>query len=88
MHCKIEGPAAYDILTNFIQRFNKAAKVGERKIRHTPDVLINIEGIILTPSPGPGGDKPVCVRDEGDIENWHVQVGHKHKNVNGLLIFI
>ena len=40
------------------------------------DALIKLERIswILTPSSGPDGDKIVHVTDEGDPENWHVQV--------------
>ncbi|KAG9151543.1 hypothetical protein Leryth_019748 [Lithospermum erythrorhizon] len=29
LHCRIEGPAAYDVLTNFEQRWKKAAKWSE-----------------------------------------------------------
>uniref|UniRef100_A0A3N7G524 Phospholipase D n=1 Tax=Populus trichocarpa TaxID=3694 RepID=A0A3N7G524_POPTR len=78
LHCKIEGPAAYDILTNFEQRWKKATKWRRIKkvTRWHDDALIKLERIswILTPSSSPNGDKIVHVTDEGDPENWHVQV--------------
>lgn len=78
LHCKIEGPAAYDILTNFEQRWKKATKWRRIKkvTRWHDDALIKLERIswILTPSSSPDGDKIVHVTDEGDPENWHVQV--------------
>ncbi|KAG5248481.1 phospholipase delta [Salix suchowensis] len=78
LHCKIEGPAAYDILTNFEQRWKKATKWRRIKkvTRWHDDALMKLERIswILTPSSSPDGDKIVHVTDEGDPENWHVQV--------------
>ncbi|KAL5787330.1 hypothetical protein ACOSP7_004279 [Xanthoceras sorbifolium] len=73
LHCKIEGPAAYDILTNFEQRWRKAAKL-RKHAKRKDEVLVNLQGIILTPSTGPDGDKTVFVSNEEDTENWHVQV--------------
>lgn len=81
LHCKIEGPAAYDVLTNFEQRWRKAAKWRDFKLRKvTPwhdEALIRVDRIswIISPSPGSDGDKIVRVCDEEDPENWHVQVG-------------
>ncbi|XP_015878934.3 phospholipase D delta [Ziziphus jujuba] len=79
LHCKIEGPAAYDILTNFEQRWKKAKWRDFRLKKVTPwndDSLIKLDRIswILTPSPGPDGDQVVRVNDEEDSQNWHVQV--------------
>lgn len=80
LHCRIEGPAAYDILTNFEQRWNKAAKWRDlriSKVRHwNDDTLLRIDRLsfILTPNSGPDGDEPVRVTTEDDPENWHVQV--------------
>lgn len=86
LHSKVEGPAAYDILTNFEQRWRKASKLRRfgkrfRKVasRHTDDSLIQIERIswILSPSPTqnvPDGDPKLWVSKENDPENWHVQV--------------
>ncbi|XP_011003096.1 PREDICTED: phospholipase D delta-like [Populus euphratica] len=83
LHCKIEGPAAYDVLTNFEQRWRKASKwseFGRSFKRSTPwrdDSLIKLERIswIHSPSPSvPGDDPKLWVSKEDDPENWHVQV--------------
>lgn len=83
MHCKIEGPAAYDILTNFEQRWKKASKWSEfgqrfkRAAHWHDDSLIKLERIswILSPSPSiPKDDPKLWVSDKDDPENWHVQV--------------
>ncbi|KAG8654525.1 phospholipase D delta isoform X2 [Manihot esculenta] len=83
LHCKIEGPAAYDILTNFEQRWKKASKWSEfgqrfkRAAHWHDDSLIKLERIswILSPSPSiPKDDPKLWVSDKDDPENWHVQV--------------
>ncbi|KAK7351782.1 hypothetical protein VNO77_11476 [Canavalia gladiata] len=83
LHCKIEGPAAYDILTNFEQRWRKASKWSElgRKFKRAShwhdDSLIKLERIswILSPSETtPNDDPELWVSKEDDPENWHVQV--------------
>ncbi|KAL5847912.1 hypothetical protein ACOSQ3_011436 [Xanthoceras sorbifolium] len=83
LHCKIEGPAAYDVLTNFEQRWKKAAKWSEfgrrfKKVtRWHDDALIKLERIswILSPSSSMPNDDPMLwVSQEEDPENWHVQV--------------
>ncbi|KAJ6411952.1 hypothetical protein OIU84_005089 [Salix udensis] len=83
LHCKIEGPAAYDVLTNFEQRWRKASKwsqYGRNFKRVTPwrdDSLIKLERIswILGPSPSvPSDDPKLWVSKEDDPESWHVQV--------------
>ncbi|KAJ7957924.1 Phospholipase D [Quillaja saponaria] len=83
LHCKIEGPAAYDVLTNFEQRWKKATKWSElgqrfKRISHWhDDSLIRLERIswILSPSPStPNDDPALWVSNEDDPENWHVQV--------------
>ncbi|KAK1322925.1 Phospholipase D delta [Acorus calamus] len=81
LHCKIEGPAAYDILTNFEQCWRKATKWRDfrfRKVMHWHnDALIKLDRIswILTPSSlDHNDDENVHVTDEKDPENWHVQV--------------
>lgn len=91
MHCRIDGPAAYDLLINFEQRWNKATRWTEfglrcRRITHWHDALIKIERIswILSPhvtlledgsTKVPEDDPKVYVSKEEDPENWHVQVG-------------
>ncbi|CAA0831106.1 Phospholipase D delta [Striga hermonthica] len=83
LHCKIEGPAAYDVLTNFEQRWRKASKwskFGKRfkKISHwKDDALLKVDRIswITTPSNNLPNDHPSLwdsVKD--DPEGWHVQV--------------
>ncbi|PIN01375.1 Phospholipase D1 [Handroanthus impetiginosus] len=83
LHCKIEGPAAYDVLTNFEQRWRKATKWSEfgrrfKKISHWhDDALIKIERISWINSPSPTitkDDSSLWVSKEDDPENWHVQV--------------
>ncbi|KAK4411338.1 Phospholipase D beta 1 [Sesamum angolense] len=71
LHCKIDGPAAYDVLTNFEERWLKAAKPhGIKKLKISyDDALLRIERMpeILGMADAP------CVRDD-DPEGWHVQV--------------
>ncbi|KAL3514815.1 hypothetical protein ACH5RR_027532 [Cinchona calisaya] len=83
LHCKIEGPAAYDVLTNFEQRWSKATKLSEfrrrfKKITHwQDDALLKIERIswIISPSSSvPNDDPSLLVSKEDDPENWHVQI--------------
>ncbi|CAI9117016.1 OLC1v1018324C1 [Oldenlandia corymbosa var. corymbosa] len=83
LHCKIEGPAAYDVLTNFEQRWRKATKWSEfgkrfKKITHWhEDALIKVERIswIISPSSSVANDDAsLWVSKEDDPENWHVQV--------------
>lgn len=58
MHCRIDGPAAYDILINFEQRWRKATKWKEfaflfkKASQWNDDALIRVERIswILSPS--------------------------------------
>ncbi|KAL3845358.1 hypothetical protein ACJIZ3_002761 [Penstemon smallii] len=83
LHCRIEGPAAYDVLTNFEQRWRKATKWSElgkrfkRISRWHDDALLKIERIswIISPSATvPNDDPSLWVSREDDPENWHVQV--------------
>ncbi|VFQ84022.1 unnamed protein product [Cuscuta campestris] len=71
MHCKIYGPAAYDILTNFEERWLKASKPrGFKKLKKAyDDALLRIERMpeILSPS-------DVCYVSDDDPEGWHVQI--------------
>ncbi|KAM7514029.1 hypothetical protein LguiA_003612 [Lonicera macranthoides] len=83
LHCKIEGPAAYDVLKNFEQRWRKATKWSEigwrfKRISHWhDDALIKIERIswILSPNAStPIDDPSLRVSKEDDPENWNIQV--------------
>ncbi|XP_068639219.1 phospholipase D delta isoform X2 [Aristolochia californica] len=83
LHCKIEGPAVYDVLKNFEQRWRKATRWWEfgtcfRRVYHShDDALIHLERIswILSPSPTLPDDHPILwATKEEDPENWHVQV--------------
>ncbi|GAB4861851.1 Phospholipase D beta 1 [Ancistrocladus abbreviatus] len=70
LHCKIDGPAAYDVLTNFQERWLKAAKShGIRKLKMYDDALLRIERMTeiigITDAP---------FIDDTDSEAWHVQV--------------
>ncbi|KAK2987235.1 hypothetical protein RJ640_027185, partial [Escallonia rubra] len=73
LHCQIDGPAAYDILTNFEERWLKASELhglqkpkmiisredGPKKVERPPEII----GI---------ADAPFLSED--DTEAWHVQV--------------
>ncbi|KAH1134823.1 hypothetical protein AAZX31_05G157000 [Glycine max] len=80
LHCKIEGPAAYDILTNFEQRWRKAKKWRDFRLKKVTnwhdDALLRLDRIswIVKPSPSSNGDKSVHVTDENDPESWNVQI--------------
>ncbi|WOL13176.1 phospholipase D delta-like [Canna indica] len=83
LHCKIEGPAAYDILKNFEQRWSKAMKWRDLGVllrkgsKRSDDALIKLERIswILSPSNSVSEDHPsLWVSKEEDYENWHVQI--------------
>lgn len=71
LHSKIDGPAAYDVLANFQDRWLKASKPsGIKKLKMSyDDSLLRIERIpdIIGISDAP------CL-NENDPESWHVQV--------------
>ncbi|KAJ3680471.1 hypothetical protein LUZ60_016749 [Juncus effusus] len=85
LHCRIEGPAAFDVLTNFEQRWKKATR---HKINFfgmfketswRDDSLLKIDRISWIDSPSATckdsyGDKNVWVKSENDSDTWHVQV--------------
>lgn len=90
LHCRVEGPAAYDVLINFEQRWRKATRWREFSLRKSmthwhDDALLKIDRIswILSPSLSetesgltivPKDDPAVWVSDEKDSETWHVQI--------------
>ncbi|KAI7727030.1 LOW QUALITY PROTEIN: hypothetical protein M8C21_019873, partial [Ambrosia artemisiifolia] len=71
MHSKIDGPAAYDVLANFEERWLKASKPhGLNKLRTSyDDSLLRIERVqdLLGIN-----DQPY--HDDRDPEGWHVQI--------------
>ncbi|KAM3344055.1 phospholipase D gamma 1-like [Capsicum galapagoense] len=71
LHCKIDGPAAYDVLKNFEERWLKASKPqGIRKLKKTyDDSLLQIERMpeILSIS-------ETSSASSTDPDNWHVQI--------------
>lgn len=71
MHSRIEGPAAYDILTNFKDRWLRASKQhGLQKLKGShDDALLSIERI-----PDIIGIADIPRHSHNDPEEWHVQV--------------
>ncbi|KAJ9539483.1 hypothetical protein OSB04_032216 [Centaurea solstitialis] len=70
LHSRIDGPAAYDVMTNFEERWLKASKPrGIKKLTGYEDVLLKLEKFpdILGPN------DETCDSDE-DPEGWHVQI--------------
>jgi phospholipase D1/2 len=74
LHSRIDGPAAYDILANFEERWLREAKLHgfERLLqalipsRHHDDPLLRIPQII--------GITDIPCQSHNDPEEWHVQV--------------
>ncbi|CAK8560923.1 unnamed protein product [Lathyrus sativus] len=68
LHSKIDGPAAYDILTNFEECWLRAAKLTGKKHLHD-DALLKIERVSniirMSDTPSVGDDDP---------EGWHAQI--------------
>lgn len=73
-HCKIEGHAAYDVLTNFEQRWRKATRLHD-------DELLDIdrrENLMSPSNRAPiSGDPALFLHSDFDSETWNVQVGFK-----------
>lgn len=94
LHCRIDGPAAHDIMTNFEQRWRKAAKWRDIRLRHVThwheNTLLKIERLsfILTPKSGPDGDLDVRVTTEEDPENWHVQVSDHSSHTASVVAYL
>ncbi|XP_042465730.1 phospholipase D beta 1-like [Zingiber officinale] len=70
MHCRIDGPAAFDVLQNFEERWLKAAKHhGIKKLKKSDDSLLSIDRI-----PDIIGIDDTIYRNDNDPETWHVQI--------------
>lgn len=71
LHCRIDGPAVYDVLTNFEERWLKVSEPhGLQKLKTSyDDQLLRLERIpdILKIS-------DVTCPSEDDLENWHIQI--------------
>ncbi|OIT38658.1 phospholipase d delta, partial [Nicotiana attenuata] len=90
LHCRIDGPAAYDVLINFAQRWRRATKWREFAFfkktmsRWNDDAMLKIERISWILSPAfavfkvgteiPADDPKLYVSGEDHPENWHVQI--------------
>ncbi|KAJ9560962.1 hypothetical protein OSB04_006122 [Centaurea solstitialis] len=71
LHSRIEGPAAYDVLTNFEERWLRASK--PRGIRN---LMMSVDGSLLKLDWIPdilGIDDAHCTSEQ-DPNGWHVQV--------------
>ncbi|CAA2980003.1 phospholipase D beta 1-like [Olea europaea subsp. europaea] len=71
LHCRIDGPAAYDVLTNFEERWLKASNPhGVQKLKAShDDNLLKLDRI-----PDILGIEEVTNQRLDDPETWHVQV--------------
>lgn len=71
LHCRIDGPAAYDVLTNFEERWLKASKRhGLQKMKSSfDDSLLKLDRI-----PEILGIHDVSIEHGDNPEAWHVQV--------------
>ncbi|XP_052170183.1 phospholipase D beta 2-like isoform X2 [Diospyros lotus] len=71
LHCRIDGPAAYDVLANFEERWLKASKPhGLKKLKNSyDDALLRIERM-----PDIMGVHDAPCLSENDPEGWHVQI--------------
>lgn len=81
MHSKIDGPAAYDVLTNFEERWLKASKPhGLKKLKTSyDDALLRLERV-----PELLGVNDLPYVSDQDPEGWHVQV---NKLISSYLTF-
>ncbi|CAL9178231.1 phospholipase D gamma 1-like [Musa acuminata AAA Group] len=71
LHSRIDGPAAYDVLKNFEERWLKASKHhGIKKLKKSSDdALLHIERI-----PDIIGVNNSLYMNDNDPETWHVQI--------------
>ncbi|GBG88991.1 hypothetical protein CBR_g48601 [Chara braunii] len=71
IHCRLEGPVAFDVLTNFTERWEKSGHLFGNSLPQLKDFVR-----ILTPSEDSpqDGDPGVMVTHESQPDTWHVQV--------------
>ncbi|KAK3006978.1 hypothetical protein RJ639_015579, partial [Escallonia herrerae] len=73
LHCQIDGPAAYDILTNFEERWLKASELqGLQKLKMIISREDGLKKVERPPEIIGMADAPFLSED--DTEGWHVQV--------------
>ncbi|XP_073025857.1 LOW QUALITY PROTEIN: phospholipase D beta 1-like [Primulina eburnea] len=72
LHCRIDGPAAYDILTNFEERWKRASK--QRSSFQKMKALYDDSLLKLERIPDMLGLAEVASLGNNDQESWHVQV--------------
>jgi phospholipase D1/2 len=73
-HCKIEGHAAYDVLTNFEQRWRKATRLHDEELLD----IDRRENLMGPSNRAPiSGDPALFLYSDFDSETWNVQVGFK-----------
>lgn len=71
LHCKIDGPAAYDVLTNFQERWYKASKRhGINKLKKSNDDAL----LIIDRIPDIVGMFDAECINENEPDAWHVQI--------------
>ena len=71
IHCRLEGPAAWDILTNFEQRWNKQGKNPNALLR-----MSDVPGLVVTVTQGrDDGNPAVMVLPPDTQEEFRAQVG-------------
>lgn len=82
LHCKIEGPAVYDVYENFKQRWMRAAKwhgmsiMFNKGLHWADDVFVDLKRVswILSPDKQGQGGKDINITSDNDPETWHVQI--------------
>nr|GMD67058.1 phospholipase D delta-like [Ipomoea batatas] len=90
LHCRIDGPAAYDVVINFAQRWRRATRWREfaflKKARSkwNDDAMIKVERISWILSPAfsigkeftsiPEDDPKLYVNENDQSKHWHVQI--------------
>jgi len=87
MHCRLDGPAAYDVLENFEQRWRKTTRLRlkgvlpfGKKAHWKEDALLKLERItwILSPAAKSDADAAAAAAGDDDDEQQALQVLSEH----------
>ncbi|GKU89251.1 hypothetical protein SLEP1_g3415 [Rubroshorea leprosula] len=77
LHCRVDGPAAYDVFLSFEQHWRQSADNDNALIKTqrisqilSPSLSMSPDGTTIVPI----DDSKVRVSDEDDPESWHVQI--------------